>query len=340
MDTLITVASVILVFCALILSHELGHFAAARACRIYVEDFSLGMGPKLLQLKGKETKYTLRLLPIGGWCNMRGEDEDSPDPRGFNNKKVWQRMTVIAAGPVANFIFAMILFAIVFMSGVVSDRNIVGEPVADSPAAGVLQAGDVVSEINGIAINNWQDIGAAVNASEAGSMINLTIIREGMEQKLAIQPYFEEAEQLWKVGIAPSIEHYGLFAAIGMGITQSIDFTIELVKGLFQMITGQIKADVAGPVGIVTLIGQTTEYGIKNVLFLTAFLSINLGLINLFPLPALDGSRLVFLAVEGIRRKPIPRQKEGMVHFIGLVLLLGLMVVITYQDIMRLVAGA
>lgn len=161
----------------------------------------------------------------------------------------------------------------------------------------------------------------------------------GSELDIVLEPYFSEEEQAWKIGIYPIREHQNIFTAIGMGVTQSIDFAVLLVQSIVQMITGQIPAEVAGPVGIVTIIGQATSYGVQNVLILVAYLSINLGLINLFPLPALDGSRLVFLAIEGIRKKPIDRAKEGMIHFIGLVLLFGLMIVITYQDIARLVTG-
>ena len=250
-------------------------------------------------------------------------------------------MLIIFAGPLMNFIIAIIIFVIVFMMiGTASYANIVGEPIADSPAeiAG-LEAGDVITEINGTAIDEWADIGAAINAQEPGTTLNITVERDGSELDIVLEPYFSEEEQAWKIGIYPIREHQNIFTAIGMGVTQSIDFAVLLVQSIVQMITGQIPAEVAGPVGIVTIIGQATSYGVQNVLILVAYLSINLGLINLFPLPALDGSRLVFLAIEGIRKKPIDRAKEGMIHFIGLVLLFGLMIVITYQDIARLVTG-
>ncbi len=337
----VTILTVIVVFCLLIISHEFGHFIAAKACGVYVEDFSLGMGPKLLQFRGKETTYCLRLLPIGGWCNMRGEDEDSDDPRAFNRKKVWQRMLIIFAGPLMNFIIAIIIFVIVFMMiGTASTANVVGEPIADSPAAiAGLEEGDIITDINGIAVDEWADISTAVNAQEAGGTLQITVERDGASEIISVEPYFNEETQSWQIGIYPQREHQNIFTAISLGVRQSIEFAVLLVQSIVQMITGQIEAEVAGPVGIVNIIGEATSYGVQNVLILTAYLSINLGLINLFPLPALDGSRLVFLAVEGIRRKPIDRNKEGMVHFIGLVLLLGLMVFITYQDIARLVTG-
>ena len=335
-----TIVSAILVFCFLIISHEFGHFIAAKACGVYVEDFSLGMGPKLLQFHGKETTYTLRPFPIGGWCKMRGEDEDSEDPRAFNNKKVWQRMIIVAAGPFMNFLCAFLLFIVIYMMiGTVSTANVVGSTEDSSPAAQVLQAGDEIIDINGMTISSWNDIGAAVNSGSEGSPLSITVIRDGQTLVLSISPVYNEEAQQWKLGIMPMTEHQNIFTAIKLGCVQSVNFAVTLILSIGQMITGQIEADVAGPVGIVNLIGQASGYGIQYLLILTAYLSINLGLINLFPLPALDGSRLVFMLVEAIRRKPVPREKEGMVHFIGMILLFGLMIVITYNDIVRLVTG-
>lgn len=339
--TFVTIITVIAVFSLLIVSHEFGHFIVAKASGVFVEDFSLGMGPKLLQFKGKETTYTLRPFPIGGWCKMRGEDEDVEDPRGFRNKKIWQQMLVIFAGPLMNFILAFIIFIVVFMMlGTPSTANVVGEPLADTPAAiAGVENGDVIQEINGAKINQWQDISQAINLSEAGQTVNMTVERDGELLQLAIEPYFNETAGAWMVGIAPVIEHQNFFTAIKLGFVQSVEFTVMLVQGIYQMITGEIAADIAGPVGIASLVGQATESGLQSLLILTGFLSINLGLINLFPLPALDGSRLAFLFIELLRGKPISRAKEGMVHFVGLMLLFGVLIFITYKDIIRLVTG-
>jgi regulator of sigma E protease len=340
--TFSTILIVIGVFCVLILSHEFGHFIAAKSCGVYVEDFSLGMGPRFLRFKGKETTYNLRVFPIGGWCKMRGEDEDCDDPRAFNKKKVWQRMLIIFAGPAMNFIFAFILFIIVFMMiGTASTANVVGEVAADSPAAAAgLSPGDVIIEINGTAIDEWADISSAINANGAGETVYLTVARDSQNIDMVINPYYSEDYQSWMIGITPEVTHQNVFTAIKLGFVQSVQFTVLLVQSLAQMITGAIPAEVAGPVGIVTIIGQATSYGLQSLIILTAYLSINLGLINLFPLPALDGSRLVFLVIEKLRGKPMDQRKEGMVHFVGLIMLFGLMIVITYQDIMRLITGS
>lgn len=335
-----TIVAAILVFCFLILSHEFGHFIVAKACGIYVEDFSLGMGPKLLSWKGKETQYTLRLLPVGGWCKMEGEDEDSENPRAFCNKKVWQRICVVAAGPVMNFICAIILFVILFMMvGTYSTTNQVGDVTAGYPAATAgLQSGDILLDINGFPISNWNDISTAVN-QQPGQTLSCLVERDGQQLTIIITPVYDESRGSYLLGITPMQARLGFFKAVGLGVRQSVLFARELVISIVGMIRGTMEVDISGPVGIVTVIGETASYGFRSLMLLTAYLSINLGLINLFPLPALDGSRIVFLAVEGIRRKPIDRDKEGWVHTIGLFLLLGVMVLVTYHDIVRLVSG-
>ncbi len=336
-----TIIAAVLVFCFLILSHEFGHFIMAKACGIYVEDFSLGMGPKLLSWKGKETQYTLRLLPIGGWCKMAGEDEESDNPRAFCNKKVWQRICVVAAGPVMNFLCAIILFIILFMLiGTYSTSSTIGGVNADSPAAQAgLQSGDVIVSIDGIAIDEWNDISAAVNSGEAGRSLQCVIERDGEQFSVIVTPSYDDSYGSYLLGITPTRARQNLFRAIGLGVEQSVLFARDLLVSIAGMLRGTVQPDVSGPVGIVTAIGETARYGFQSLMLLTAYLSINLGLINLFPLPALDGSRIVFLSIEGIRRKPFDRDKEGMVHMIGLFLLMGLMLVVTYNDIVKLISG-
>lgn len=339
---MITAIAAIAIFCILILSHEFGHFIAAKACGVYVSDFSLGMGPKLVKWQGKETQYTLRLFPIGGWCKMVGEEEDSDSPRAYCNKKAWQRMLIIAGGPVMNFVMAIILFVIIFMMmGTYSTENVVGAPVEGTPAAVAgLQSGDQVLQVNDLVISDWDDIKTAINQQEPGSQLALLISRDGVQQTIFVTPYFDETSGSWMVGLLPDKAKQNFFAAIGLGVKQSIFFTKELILAIVGMIKGTTPVDLAGPVGIVSIIGDAANYGMQSLLLLAAYLSINLGIVNLLPLPALDGSKLVFLLVEVIRRKPINPDREGMVHLVGFVLLIGLMVVLTYSDIVRLISGA
>ena len=337
---LIKIIAAILIFCVLIMSHEFGHFIVAKACGVYVEDFSVGMGPKILHHQGKETDYCLRLFPIGGWCKMVGEDEDSDDPRAFCSKTVPQRMAVVAAGPLMNFLCAVLLFIIIYMMlGTYSNEPVVGETIADTPAVELLEPGDRIVSIGGVAVESWDSISSAVGSLPDGESFDLVILRDGEELTLQFSPYYDAESGGWKLGIYPQKERQKLSRAIGLGFAQTYNFTKMLIVAIVGMFKGTEPVDVGGPVAIVTVIGDAASYGIQTVLLLTAYLCINLGLINLFPLPALDGSRLVFLAIEGLRGKPIDRQKEGLIHFIGLLLLLGLMVLLTYNDITNLIAG-
>ncbi|MCL2496343.1 MAG: RIP metalloprotease RseP [Clostridiales bacterium] len=336
-----TIIAAIAVFCLMILSHEFGHFSMAKLTGIYVYDFSLGMGPKLLSFKRKETQYTLRLFPIGGHCQMMGEDEVSNDPRSFNQKKVWQRMLVIVGGPVMNFLTAMLLFIIIFMMlGTTSGSSVVGDVIAGqaAEAAGVLP-GDIIVEINGLAVNEWSDISPAVASREAGQAVDVVLQREGDQIALSMQPYFEVESGRWLVGIYPAIEKQNLFTAIKLGVWQSVIFTKTLIMALVGMIAGSVAPDVSGPVGVVSIIGEASSYGLQSLLMIAAILSVNLAVVNLLPIPALDGARLVFLAVEGLRGKPFNREREGMVHFAGFMLLIALMIVLTFNDIARLIKG-
>jgi len=330
----------ILFFGILILAHELGHFSAAKWNGIGVYEFNFGMGPKLLTKRYKETDYSLRLFPIGGSVLMVGEDEESLSPVSFNSKKVWQRMSVIFAGPFMNFIVAIAAFIVVFMMlGVTSSSNIV-VPSSGRPAeAAGLLSGDAVVAVNGQAVSDWESLSAAIRREASGGMIEIKVNRKGELLTFRIDPYYDEASDNYYIGIVPSTETVGFFRAVSMGFRQTYEFTKLLLVTLAQMISGKVAPEVAGPVGIVTIVGEAASMGLSNLLILLGVLSINLGVINLLPIPAMDGSRLVFLAIEGVRGKPFDRKKEGFVHFVGLMLLFGLMIVITYQDILRIIKG-
>lgn len=329
------------VFCVLIITHELGHFVVAKMSGIYVYSFNLGMGPKLFSFTKGETEYTIRLLPLGGSVMMMGEDDDTcdDDPRSFNRQAVWKRICTIAAGPLMNFVTAIVLFIIVFMMlGTASDANIIGGVIEGSAAENAgLQAGDQILYIGDYLIEKWNDISPAIAAAGAGNPLDIVFLRDGVQQQLTLQPYFDEASGNWMIGIQSSVARQSLATAIKLGFMQTYLFTKEIIVTLGAMILGKTAVELSGPVGIVTVIGEASTYGLMNVLLLTAYLSVNLGLLNLLPIPALDGSRIVFLAIEGLRGKPFDREKEGMVHAIGLLLLLGLMVLVTYQDIARLI---
>ena len=346
MSVIITIITAVLVFCFLVLSHEFGHFIVAKACHVYVEDFSIGMGPRLLHWRGRETEYCLRAFPIGGWCKMRGEDEESEDARAFCCRPVWQRICIVAAGPIMNFLFAILLYIIIYMMiGISVPSNLVGDVTAGSPAeAAGIQAGDRIVAINAEPVVLWSDITTIMDAQTEGAGLHIQLLRDGETMDILLDPQYDAETGRWMIGVYSSLEDMavqraGFFPSIKMGIQQSFYMLRQLVSGIIGMFAGTVPVEVSGPVGIVTVINQAAQDSLRTVLALTAFLCLNLGLVNLLPLPALDGSRIVFLIVEGLRGKPIDSQKEGMVHFVGLLVLMGLMLLITYQDIVRLVAG-
>lgn len=334
----------LLLFSFIVFFHELGHFLLARKNGIYVEEFSIGMGPVLVKRKGKETTYSIRLLPIGGAC-MMGEDEvENQDENSFNNKSVWARISVIAAGPIFNFILAFILSVIV-VSWLGYDKPIVKTVMENSAAeeAGI-QAGDVITEINGKNIHIFREI-SAYNQFHPGEELELGFERDGEKHTVSLQTRPDETGR-YLIGITQGqYRKANAFTALQYGFYEVkfwIDYTIESLKMLF---TGVIGLDqLSGPVGIVDVVDEAydtnIQYGVSSVVLaflnLSILLSANLGVMNLLPIPALDGGRLVFLIVEAVRGKRIPPEKEGMVHLAGLIALFGLMIFVMFNDLKRI----
>lgn len=337
----------ILVFSLLILFHELGHFSLAKANGIRVNEFSLGLGPTIFGFTKGETKYSLKLLPFGGACMMEGEDEDSDDDRAFNKKSVWARISVVAAGPIFNFIMAFV-FSIVLIACVGVDKPVLTD-VIDGYAAqeAGLQGGDTIVKMGGKNINFYKEV-SAYAAFHAGEPVEIVYERDGQEYTTTLTPKYDEEEGRYLYGFIASgmRERTGFFETIYYSFCELgyyIDTTIESVK---MLITGGVSVnELSGPVGIVQNMGQVYEesvqndgyyYAFLNMLNWTIMLSANLGVMNLLPIPALDGGRLVFLAIEAVRGKPIDPNKEGMVHMIGIILLFLLMFFVMFNDIRKL----
>lgn len=333
-----TIILAILVFGLLILVHELGHFIVAKWVGIRVYEFAIGMGPLLFKKEHGGTKYSLRLFPIGGFNKMAGmEPGDEDNPSGFNKKSLWQRTAVIAAGSAMNILLALVLFIFVFaVLGVPSQKNIVGEVSANSPAAQAgIKAGDMITAIDGTKVETWNEMVDLIH-QKPGETISLTVERDEKGFTVYTKPVLDSENKVGLIGIKQSRERSGLIESIVLGVRNTVAITVAIISGLVQMITGRIPAEVAGPVGIVGILGNVAQFGLANILNFQGLLSLNLGLINLFPIPALDGSRLVFLAIEGLRGKPVDPQKENLIHLVGFALLIMLMLFITYQDILRL----
>jgi regulator of sigma E protease len=338
------------VFGLLIFIHELGHFSVAKLYGIRVHEFALGFGPVLAGLQRGETRYNLRIIPLGGFVRMAGMEEgDGDDPQGFNRKPVFARALVIFAGPLMNFVLAAALFAgSMYFVGTVRDNAVLGDLLQSCPVmvggasvsqpcpaqAGGLLAGDVIQRINNTPVSNWMDIQDAVKKS-AGTPITFVVLRGVEVKSIRVEPLF--SEERWMVGIQPSNNRTPL--PLGQSIVQGVGMTgtmfVAMLKGIVAMVSGTMKPELAGPIGITKTIASTASQGLDSLITLTAFLSINLGLFNLLPIPALDGSRLVFMIVEGIRGRRVDPHRENMVHFVGFLLLIGLMVVITYGEVIR-----
>jgi regulator of sigma E protease len=335
-----TIVLSILIFGLLILVHEFGHFIVAKLADVKIDEFSLGMGPKVMQKKKGETVYSLRWFPIGGFVKMAGmEPEEDDEPRGFNKKTVLQRAAIIFAGPLMNFITALVLFILVFMVvGIPSDTNVIGKVVSGEPAetAG-LKSGDKIIQIQGTQVATWEDLVLTIR-KHPQETIKLTVLRDETKKEITVVPEKDPDTGNGRIGILQSWERKGFLTSITLGLKQAYDFTKLLVVSLGQMITGTVKAEVAGPVGVVQMVGEVARYGLASIMTFAGILSINLGVINLFPIPALDGSRLVFLGFEGVRGRPVDPEKENFVHLIGFALLMIIMVVITYKDILRLIS--
>ncbi len=330
---MLTAISAIFVFLMVILVHEFGHFAVAKLVGIKVNEFSIGMGPKILQKMSGETKYTVRLLPIGGYVKMEGEDEKSTDPRSFNNFPPLSRIAVVAAGAIMNFVLAIIVLTIVSF-GIGTPSSTIDETIPNSPAemVGILP-GDRIVEINSIKVNNWESIVETISNSDPNTDMTIVVNRNGDTLTFALQPTTEEGRTI--IGIVPRYER-ALFAALKGGIEKTL-LILRLMFEFFGMLfKGQVKLEhLSGPVGIIHEVDVAAKSGIFDLLFLLGFININLGLINLLPIPALDGSRIVFLLIELIRGKPIDPDKEGFIHFIGFIFLIALMLIVTYKDIIK-----
>ncbi|KMY53647.1 zinc metalloprotease [Bacillus sp. FJAT-27231] len=413
-----TVIAFIVIFGALVFFHELGHFIFAKRAGILCREFAIGFGPKVFAHKKGETIYTLRLLPLGGYVRMAGEDPEMADlkaghrigvlfneqeeivkiivtgkdrypearvievetadlehqlvirgyedgeeelktfpihreavmledgiesqiapwDRQFASKTLGQRSMAIFAGPLFNFILAFVVFILIaIMQGMPTNEPELGKLTSDGAAkeAGLME-GDKVISINGQGVASWNDIVTIIQKNPQ-SEIAFTVERDGKTLDIPVTPQVREVEnqKIGVIGVHSPVEK-SFFGSIAYGAKETYFWTVEIVRLLGKLVTGQFSIDMlSGPVGIYVSTDTVAKSGIMNLMKWAGVLSINLGIMNLLPLPALDGGRLLFFLVEALRGKPIDRQKEGMVHFVGFALLMLLMIVVTWNDIQR-----
>lgn len=316
----------------------------AKLADIQVDEFSIGFGPVLFKIHPPDstTIYSIRLLPLGGYVKMAGMEKNEEHPRGFNKKPLKDRIVVISAGSVMNFLFAVFLFVFTFSAigiPIPSNSNIIGEVIPGTPAAKVgLKPGDKIVQVNHVKTGEWEEIALNIH-KRAQQKIRLVIERDDRLYTFYVTPQLDPKLQIGQIGIRQTLvwEKQSLFNAVKLGLNRALIFARLILQGLIGMIVGAVSPEeIAGPVGITQMIGEAVQGGFGYLLTFTAILSINLGLINLLPIPALDGSRLAFLCLEGVRGKPLDPEKENFIHLIGFALLMVLILLITYNDLVRI----
>lgn len=353
----------LIIFSIIVVIHEWGHFIVSRLCNVQVDEFAIGMGPKLIGYKkeGGETLYSIRALPLGGFCRMADEVSDENSRRiGFNDANVWQRIAISVAGPMMNFVLALvILTGITICTGITTNKvnSVIDNSVAKE--AGI-QVGDRISKVDGKNVRTQEELQYYL-AQSGGNEITLVLKRNGEIIEKNIIPRYSEKDGRYIIGVgvevkAPIINvmnwHVGdmpsanIFECIYDGFWEMVFLVKVTVLGVVQMLTMQVSLnDVSGPIGITTVVGEAYTMSIKESIAnamltmgsLAALLSANLGVINLVPIPALDGGRIVIYLIELIRRKKMTPEREGIIHLIGFALIMGLGVFIALHDIIKLV---
>lgn len=340
----------------LIFVHEVGHFMFAKFVRVKVLKFSLGFGPKIIGRKVGETEYQISAVPLGGYVKMLGEDHgdevaEDDRARAYNAQSVWKRLVIVASGPVFNILFAMMLFIFMFLSGVPILLPEIGEIVSDSPAAKAgLVKGDGIIEINGMAIKYWDDITDIIHKS-AGVRLQLKV-RRGNEvidisvtpEKKAVPDIFGEKKEVGIIGVKPSgsviIEKQSIWGAIIQGVGKTWELSVLTLVSIVKLIQRIIPAEtIGGPIMIFQMAGQQAAHGLLNFFTFMAVISINLGILNLLPIPILDGGHMLFLGIEAIRGRPLSDKVVVTAQKAGLAIIIALMFFAFYNDITRIVSG-
>ncbi len=390
---MLTAIVTILIFLIMISLHEFGHFIMAKLSGVSVLEFAVGMGPAIFKKQGKETLYSIRVFPIGGYCKLDGENSETDNPSAFCNQKLWKRFLVVAAGAILNILlgFVLIIIMISIQPHSEGQPNTISTPIIESLVENSyieesgIQPGDKIVEIDGHKIHIYDEIRLYTSKLQGDEIIPVTVERDNKKLEFEIKPSLSEtiyeygedsatvttiingaedkqiieytdevrenvssvigqtaSEKRYLIGFEAHQQEVTIFNIIPYAYHYT-GYVIKMVyRALWDMITGKTGfSEVSGPVGIVsavnTAINANVQYRLVNILSLASVLTINLGVFNLLPLPALDGGRLFFMLIELIRRKPVPPEKEGMVHAIGLMLLLLLSIVISYNDIMKII---
>lgn len=354
MSFLISLLPTLVVLGLLILIHEFGHFLACRLTKVKVEKFSIGFGPEIFHWQGKETRYVVSLLPLGGFVKPAGEsvselENQGPQPGDYLAAPLWARMMIVVAGVAMNYFLAFVLFAIVFMAGRPVPGTTLGGFVDGYPAIeSGLQVGDRIVSVDGHEVSTWNELTTSLEASP-GTELSLMVERDGALQAYTVSPKVETVKDVFgqthilkRLGITPNpeasvFERYGVGTAILRAGETVVHLTVLTHKAIYYLIMGKMSVKtLAGPIGIVALTGSAAQLGLPYVLQLAATLSVSLAVINLLPIPALDGGHLLFLIIEAIRRKRVSLEVQERATQVGFLLLMALMVFVIYNDLVNL----
>ena len=338
---------VIMVFAfgILIFIHEFGHFITARWCGVAVNEFAIGMGPRLFSWKSKkyDTTYALRLFPIGGFVSMVGEDEASEDENAFCNKSVWRRMLIVLAGPLMNLLLGVLLTAIIVLSQGVLGSTTVAEFSENSLSSQKLQVEDTIVKVGNTRVHTWNELAYEI-MNQGYEPIDLTVLRDGERivlEDVEFPTFFDSGANFGDLDFLPYAEHTTFPNVIKHIFFRSVSNVKTVIDSLAGLIGGRYGMEaVSGPIGVADAIGdvaQSSGFNFLSALSLASLLTMNLGVFNLIPFPALDGGRFLFLIIEGIRRKPVNRNIEGYINFVGIVILFAFMIVVTFKDIIKLI---
>lgn len=339
MEIVLQILMAILVFGLLIFVHELGHFTVGKLSGMRVNEFAIGMGPAIWSKQKGETKYALRLFPIGGYCAVEGEDEDSDDSRAFSRIKLWKRVAFVCAGAFMNLVLGLVILGIL-----VSMRSSIPTTVVDgfyesSVSSEQLMVGDQILSINGVKIFTANDISFSL-ISDRDGFVDFTVLRDGQKVKLNQVNFgmqlLEDGTKVIKGDFYVHFQEKTAANSIQYTFTWMFSLVRQVWLSLINLLTGKfVLSDLSGPVGITAAIGQAAKLGLNRFLEFVALITINIGAFNLLPVPALDGGRLIFLLIEAVRRRPVNPKYEGAIHAAGFILLMGLVVFATINDISR-----
>lgn len=335
---MVTVLAFLVVIGIVVVFHELGHFWVAKLERVKVKEFAIGFGPIIFSKRRGEIVYSVRLLPLGGFVRLFGETPEETGEGSFLESPSWSRFKIISAGPLMNFLLALLVFFFVFLFNGYPDLSIckIGEVLHNGPAerAG-LKPGDEIIAVNGIKISRWGELASIIH-SKPGEVLRLEVLRDGERLLIEVIPEYNPNLKVGLIGIAPWIERYNPLGSMLYSTKYTLGVSYFMLSAIGKMLLRKEKVDIRGPVAVAQLAGQAAKSGWFNFLSFIGIISVNLAFINLFPLPALDGGRLLFIAFEMLFRRRLDPKYEGVIHYIGFIVLVALMLFVTYRDVVSL----